>query len=387
MKRFQTIMSYILVAVLASVLSFALAERAAPAAQEISKLEELENLIEEKFIGEPDKKSMEDAAAAAMVYALGDRWSNYLSAEEYAAYKEQMKNAYVGIGITILAEEEVEGFYIQKVEPNGPAAEAGIQPGDVLVKAGGQDVTPLGTTGTRDIILGDEGTFVEITVLRHGKELNFSVERRTIITTVAEGKLLDGGIGLVTIANFNDRCADETIEAIEDLLAQGARALIFDLRFNPGGYAHELVKLLDYLLPEGELFRTVDYKGNENVDMSDANCLEIPMAVLVNGDSYSAAEFFAAAMEEYGAAFVVGQPTVGKGYFQQTFVLSDGSAVGLSTGKYFTPKGVSLAEEGGIVPDIVVEVDEETAAKIYGDLLPEEEDAQLQAAVRALNGE
>ena len=172
---------------------------------------------------------------------------------------------------------------------------------------------------------------------------------------------------------------------IEQLLDQGAGALIFDVRFNPGGYAHELVAALDYILPEGDLFRTVDYMGNEEVDRSDAKCLVgIPMAVLVNADSYSAAEFFAAALSEYGYAIVVGQPTTGKGYFQQTYKLNDGSAVGISVGKYFTPKGKSLAEEGGIVPDVVVEVDEETDFAIYAGTLEPRDDPQIQAAVDAL---
>ena len=190
-------------------------------------------------------------------------------------------------------------------------------------------------------------------------------------------------MGLVTIENFDSRCAEESIAAIESLLEQGAQKLIFDVRNNPGGYSDELVKLLDYLLPEGDLFRTERYDGQEHVDTSDASCLDVPMAVLVNADSYSAAEFFAAALQEYEAAVVVGTQTCGKGYFQTTYQLSDGSAVALSIGKYFTPNGVSLIDVG-VIPDIPVEVDEETAADIlYGRLEPQE-DPQVQAAVNAL---
>ena len=197
--------------------------------------------------------------------------------------------------------------------------------------------------------------------------------------------MLEGNIGLVTIVNFDTRCADETIAAMESLLEQGAQQLIFDVRFNPGGYVHELVKVLDFILPEGELFRSVDYKGNEDVETSDAKCLtDIPMAVLINGDSYSAAEFFAAALREYDYAVIVGENTTGKGYFQQTYSLKDGSAVGLSVGKYYTPKGKSLAEEGGLVPDVVVEVDNETASAIYSGILDPVEDPQILAAIDAL---
>ena len=162
-----------------------------------------------------------------------------------------------------------------------------------------------------------------------------------------------------------------------------AKALIFDVRNNPGGYAHELVKLLDYLLPEGELFRTVDYAGQESVDMSDANHLDIPMAVLVNRDSYSAAEFFAVALQEYEAALVVGEKTTGKGHFQSTFRLKDGSAVALSIGKYYTPKGISL-EGVGIMPDVPAPVEDSIYADIlYGQISPQE-DPQIQAALAAL---
>ena len=189
--------------------------------------------------------------------------------------------------------------------------------------------------------------------------------------------MLKEDIGLITIYNFNGNCAQETIGAIENLMAQGAQKLIFDVRNNPGGYAHELVKVLNYLLPEGKLFTTVDYAGNTHTDMSDANCLELPMAVLVNGNSYSAAEFFAAAMAEYDAAVVVGEKTSGKGYFQSTFQLPDGSAVGLSIGKYYTPQGKSIADVG-VTPDLEIPVEND---KIESDPL---KDTQVLAAMEAL---
>ena len=164
---------------------------------------------------------------------------------------------------------------------------------------------------------------------------------------------------------------------------QGAQKLIFDVRNNPSGYVHELIPTLDYLLPEGTLFRTIDYNGKEEVKTSDASFLDMPMAVLVNGESYSAAEFFAAALSEYEAAVTVGQQTCGKGYFQTTYELPDGSAVGLSIGKYFTPKGVSLADVG-ITPDVMVPVEDDVFNAIYSGTLDPSEDPQIQAAIAAL---
>ena len=349
------------------------------------KLGEIAVLIQQCFIGEADPEAMEDAAAAAMVAATGDRWSRYMTKEEYALYVQQMKNAVVGVGVTVQAREDNQGLDVISVVSGGPAHMAGIQPGDVLVGVDGQDARDRELSEVAQWIRGKEGTEVKLTVLRDGQETVYSVCRKSIPTPVVEGKLINGNLGLVRIVNFDDRCAAEGSAAVEQLIADGARALIFDVRNNPGGYRHELVKLLDYLLPEGILFQSVDYSGKEETDRSDANCVALPMAVLVNADSYSAAEFFAAALREYEWATVVGQQTSGKGYFQVVYQLTDGSAVGLSIGKYVTPKGVSL-EGVGITPDHVVEVDQKTASAIYSGKLDPMEDPQILAAIEALKG-
>ena len=380
MKKFSKIMSYILVAMASCTLTIGVL--AMTGRLEASKLTQVQNMIEERFIGEVDPTALEDAAAAAMVAATGDRWSGYIPAAEYQDYLDRSNNSYVGVGMTIRALEE--GFEVIQVEPTGPAAEAGVQAGDVVVAVFGQPVAGMTASDLSAQVKGEAGTTVDLTFARGEEELTFTIERREIQTTVAEGEMLEESIGLVTIHNFDSRCADETIAAIEDLLDQGAQKLIFDVRGNPGGYADELVEVLDYLLPEGPLFRSEYYTGKVKVDESDAKCLEIPMAVLMNSDSYSAAEFFAAALEEYEAAITVGQPTTGKGYFQVTTKLKDGSALRLSVGKYTTPNGVSLAEVGGLVPNIQVDVDEEVYMQILAGTLEPENDPQIQAALEAL---
>ena len=383
-KKILTFASYVLVAMLATVTTLAIVSSQGSLTP--SKLEQLESLIQEKFIGEADLTEIEDAAAEAMVDALGDRWSYYIPADEYETHMEQMNNAYVGVGITIQAAEDDEGFQIMAVTAGGPAEEAGLLVDDLVVEAAGQDVRDMTSSDVRNLVRGEEGTYVSITVLRMGDVHTFSVERRKIETPVASYRMLENNVGLVTIENFDSRCAEESIAAIETLLEAGAEKLIFDVRNNPGGYASELVKLLDYLLPEGELFRAVSYTGQEDIDYSDESCLDMPMVVLANVNSYSAAEFFAAAMREYEAATVVGEQTCGKGYFQSTFRLSDGSAVGLSIGKYYTPKGNSLAD-AGITPDVHVIVDEETASAIYYGQLEPDDDPQIQAALKVLEKE
>ena len=306
-----------------------------------------------------------------------------MTAEQYLSYQDTMSNSYVGVGITIQVRGDQQGFDIIDVTAGGPAEEAGLMTGDILVAIDGTSTVSMEISATSALIRGEEGTTVRLTVDRAGERCDFAVTRRKFQTPVATYEMLEDKIGLITIENFDDRCADETIAAIEALQTQGATALIFDVRNNPGGYKHELVEVLDYLLPEGPLFRTEDYRGKEEVDYSDADHLDMPMAVLVNLSSYSAAEFFAAALDEYDAAIVVGEKTYGKGYFQSTYRLSDGSAVNLSVGKYYTPNGNSLAGVG-LTPEVEIIVDEETAAKISAGILEPEEDPQIIAAVNAL---
>lgn len=348
-----------------------------------AKAAEVQEIIETYFIDDYAEDTLADGAASGMVDATGDEWSYYLSADEVAAYEESMANAYVGVGITITEDAEAGGMRVEEVVSGGPAEEAGIRVGDLLLAVEGEDVLTLGIDGTRNLVRGEEGTHVNMHFSRNGTEYDVSVERRSIETPVVTGELLDGSIGYVKIDNFDERSAAETIAFVKDLIGQGAEALLFDVRFNPGGYADELVKVLDYLLPEGDLFRSVDYAGCEEVDTSDASCVELPMAVLVNEDSYSAAEFFAAALQEYEWATIVGSQTYGKGNFQTAFYLSDGSMVNLSIGKYYTPGGKSLSETG-VTPDVVVDLDDEQYALLYYNALEQADDPQFQAAIDTL---
>ena len=381
-KKILRFLSYVLVAALTCVLTLVISgnyQRIWPD----SKLLELETLLEQYYADDVDLKQLEDAAANAMVEALPDRWSYYISAEDYADYLENKNNAYVGIGVTVQSREN--GLEIIKVAENGGAHTAGIMVGDIIIGVDGVTTEEKTVDEISAMIKGEEGTFVELKVLRLGDTMTVSVERKLIRTPVATATMLENNVGLVTIANFNTNCASESIAAVEQLLSQGATALIFDVRNNGGGYTAEMVKLLDHLLPEGDLFRTVDYSGKEKVETSDASFVDVPMAVLVNGNSYSAAEFFAAALEEYEAAMILGEKTSGKGFYQITYQLSDGSAVAISSGRYYTPKGVSL-EGVGLTPkgEYYVQVDEATANAIYNGTLPPMEDPQILAALAAL---
>lgn len=348
-----------------------------------AKTAEIGAYLDRFFIDDYDEEKLADAAASAMVEATGDRWSYYLTAEEKSSYDEQMRNAYVGIGVTITAQEELGGMRIEAVTAGGPAEEAGLLTGDIITEVEGEKTLDLGMTGTRTKVRGEEGTFVTLTILRGEECFPVSVERRSIQTPVATYEMLDGQIGYIKIANFDTRCAEETNAAMDELIAQDAKALIFDVRNNGGGYKNELVKVLDKMLPEGILFQSEDYQGSKQIDRSDADCIDLPMAVLVNQDSYSAAEFFAAAIQEYNWGTVVGMKTVGKGNFQTAFTLSDGSMLNLSIGKYYTPQGRSLTDTG-ITPDVEIALSDEDGAKLYYGQLEKADDAQLQAAIREI---
>lgn len=350
-----------------------------------AKMDEIGAYLEEYFIDEYDAETLTaaaaDGAAAAMVTATGDQWSYYISAEDMAAHDEAFYNEYVGVGIMIQLAEQ--GVKVVSVTEGGPAEEAGLLVDDVITHVEGQSTLELGTDGTKELVRGEADTWVHFTVLRGEEVLEMDLTRRQIISPVAEAQMLEGNIGWITISDFDHHCAEQTIQCMKDMLNGGAKALIFDVRFNPGGLKTEMVKVLDAILPQGELFRSKDYAGREEVEYSDSASLMLPMAVIVNQDSYSAAEFFAAAMQEYEAAVIVGAQTMGKGNFQVTLPLSDGSAVALSVGKYYTPKGKSLTDVG-VTPDIPVEMTYEDSVALYYGTLAAEDDEQLQEAVSAM---
>lgn len=379
-RKVNIVLSYVLVAVVAAgvtLIGTLLAMRPQ------NEFRELEDILGRYYIGDIDLQARKDAMSKAMVAALGDKWSYYMTAEEYESYEESVSNSYVGVGITVQNAADKQGIEIVAVTAGGPAEAAGILPEDRIVVIDGTSVLDWDVGSIGNLIKGQEGTPVKLGILRAGEHLEFNVVRQRFRTPVATLKMLEDGMALMTIENFDSRCAQETIAAVEQAQAQGATALIFDVRNNPGGYKDEMVKILDYLLPEGDLFRSVDYLGRSAVERSDASCVDMPMAVLMNLNSYSAAEFFAAALQEYDAAITVGEQTYGKGRFQSVIKLSDGSAVNLSIGEYFTPKGKSLAGVG-LTPMVPVQVDDLTAALIAYDRLEPAEDPQIQAAIQAL---
>lgn len=321
-----------------------------------------------------------DTALSGLVGGMGDRWSYYIAPESYQALQDRRANRYVGIGVTVDYSDE-RGLLIREVTAGSPAEQSGITAGELITAVDGQSVAGDARYEGVDLIGGGEGTEQTLTVLgADGQEREVVLTLRYIAIPVVTGELLDNGMGLVTIRNFNTNADKEFRETVNDLTARGASALIFDLRNNGGGYINELTHMLDFLLPEGAVFQSDPRWGFSSISRSDEDHIDLPFGALVNADTYSAAELFAAQLRETLGTPIVGEVTSGKGYSQNTFPLANGGAMGVSTARYCTGGGVSLIGVG-ITPDITLSLSEEQAAQLTAGTLPPAEDPQLQALI------
>ena len=341
-------------------------------------------LINTQFVGEFDRDAAADSALSAMVNALGDRWSYYLTAEQHEDQNQRRANSFVGVGITVNYERE-EGLLIVSVTEDGPASQGGLLPGEIITAVDGQSAAGEERWNAVSLIQGEEGTQVTLTVQgEDGQSREVPLTRARIASKSVTWKLLEDNTAVITVKNFYTGCGQQGQAAMAEAVESGAERIVFDMRNNPGGYITELTYFLDAVLPEGVIFRTTGPLGFEQKTRSDSNCVELPMAVLVNGDSYSAAEFFAAELQETGWAIIVGTPTSGKGYSQITFPLVHGGALAISTNTYRTGEGVSLIGTG-LALDIEAELEEEKAPYLYAGVLDPAEDTQLQTAIAALS--
>jgi len=317
------------------------------------KFSQILAVVDRVYIGEADTDQVSDAGFAAMIASLGDRWSYYMTEEQYLRYQQVQANTYTGIGVTLQQVEQ--GYEILSVAAESPAAKAGITAGMYLVEVNGVRLSNETTSEVSAMLQQDPNNIHIVTADAQGNEYEYTLAMELIYSNPVSYEMKVGDIGYVKLENFDEHSAEEAIAAVEALIQQGAQGLVFDVRNNGGGYVTELCDLLDYLLPEGEIFVSVNEAGKETVTESDAACIDLPMAVLVNENSYSAAEFFAAALDEYDAAVIVGAQTTGKNRSQTNMILADGSAVHISSKRYLTPERVDLTEQGGLTPDIVVE--------------------------------
>ena len=329
-----------------------------------NKLSSVKKVVEEEYVGELDWELASDMVSSAIVKATGDRWSYYMTAKEYESYNQNSLNNMSGIGVTVQVDEEGRGAVIISTVADGPADRAGIYEGCILTSAAGQSLGGLSLYDVGQVIKFQFDEYDMTYLTPDGEEISIKIKNEYIFSSPVSHIMLDENIGYIRLENFERASAQTSISAMKQLIDEGAKGLIFDLRTNPGGQLSELTELLDYILPEGEIFVSVDSDGNEEITYSDDSCVDIPMVVLINEKTYSAAEFFAAALREYEAATIIGAPSTGKAKSQQTYILDDGSAVHISTRNYLTPNRVNLADAGGLVPDIIVEAEEDIDAAL-----------------------
>lgn len=347
------------------------------------KITEIETLVQKYYLNEIDTEQVENYLYKGMIAGLDDAYAAYYTKEEYQSMMDSTNGSYYGIGVEMSQNMTTGIITITRVFEGSPAEEAGLLPGDVIYKVQDTEVTGEDLTKVVSMVKGAEGTTVPISVAREGESdyLTFDVERRTIEIATVEHRMLDGNIGYISIASFDDVTVNQFLTALEDLENQGETALIIDLRNNGGGLVSSAGSILDRLLPEGLIVYTEDKYGNREELKSDAeNYFDKPLAVLVNGNSASASEIFAGAIKDYGLGTLVGTQTFGKGIVQKVYPLNDGTAVKLTVSKYYTPKGNNI-HGIGIAPDVEVELDADVANAIT---IPEEKDNQLQKAVEIL---
>ena len=351
----------------------------------LDKVEELKEYIDEMYLftDRYDEEKLEQGIYKGMFESLDDVYSVYYTPEEYQALLESSSGSYSGIGCYVQLNQETGEIILVRPMKNSPALEAGVLPGDILVSVDGESVVgqDLDTVVTK--IKGPEGTTVVMGVLRDGatEPIELTVTRAHIEVDTIEYEMLDNHIGYVKIVEFDEITQYQFDDAVTDLESQGMEKLIIDVRDNPGGSLQCVLSILDRLLPEGELLRVVDRDGNAEVYSSDdAEYVDLPMAVLVNGDSASASEVFSGCMKDREAAVIVGMNTFGKGIVQSVYGLDDGSGFKITTDEFFTPSG-NVIHGVGIAPDVEIDLAEELKGQTEIDHAV---DNQLQKAIEVL---
>lgn len=380
------IVAAVLFSVIATSAIFLVNDRGASIDKDMQKYERLEELyqyINENYIFEADTEGMINSAIDGLVYGSGDKYATYFTPEEYAEFVADDAGEYVGIGVAINIGDD--GLIsIAQVYRDSPANDVGILPGDKIVGVDGESVIGIDYMIVVDMVRGEVGDDIAITVDRNGEYIEYDMTRRVIISERAEWHMIDDEIGYIRLYEFSGNASVLFHEALNDLLDKGAKGFILDLRNNPGGDKNLVCQIADTLFPEGEIITLVDNEGNEYIDYSDKKYLNMPLAVLINENSASASELLAGGIQDYGVGTLIGTTTYGKGVAQGFYNFDDGAVLRLTTSKYLTAGG-QFPQDVGITPDIEVELDEEILNN--PSLIGTMDDNQLQAAIDVVRKE
>ena len=345
-----------------------------------SKLAFLETYIRGYYLDEIDDEQVEDYLYYGLVAGLGDPYAAYYNEKETQSMLDSSSGNYCGIG-AVFSQNLITGMItVTRVYEGCPSYEAGLLPEDILYKVEDEEVTGQDLTNVVTKIKGEEGTEVTLTMIRGEEYIDFTMKRQMIEVPTIEHEMLADQVGYIMISEFDGVTDDQFIKALSELKNQGMKSLVIDLRNNGGGSVESVCHIADTLLPEGPIVYT-EYKGKEReARNSDGDCIKVPMAVLMNGASASASEILAGALQDYGVAEIIGTQSYGKGIVQSVFDLQDGTALKLTTAKYYTPNGNDI-HEIGITPDVEIDLPEELKTAVT---LSFEEDVQLQKAIEVL---
>ena len=339
-----------------------------------AKLNAMDSLMDLFYMEDVDTDTAKEMIYKAYLASYGDKYTVYYTPEEYKSMMESTSGSFYGIG-AVCQKADDGSILISEAYEDAPAYKAGIRNGDKVTEVNGEDITGMDLSVAVALIKGEKGTDVNLTVMRNGEKLSFTVTRDKIDIKTVSSEVLENNIGYIYISQFDDVTTEQFKIAVDDLQKQGITGLVIDIRNNPGGVLNTVVDMLDYILPNGLIVYTETKSGKrQEYSGSDNHELNIPMAVLVNGNSASASEIFAGAMQDYDKAQIIGTQTFGKGIVQTIRPLTDGSAVKYTIAKYFTPKGQDIHGKG-VTPDSIVELPDDAT-----------EDVQLKAAVEYLNG-
>lgn len=323
------------------------------------KEEEIYNTIDEYYLNGIDNDKMKDGIYKGMVDSLGDPYTVYYNSEEYKQFTSSSSGTYSGIGVAVSQNVTTGAITIVKTFKKGSGEKEGMKPGDVIYKVEGKRIEGLELSKVVSMIKGKEGTFVKVTVLRDGKEIEFNLERKKLEVDTVNYRMEDRSgkkIGYISVSEFDEVTASQFKSAISELSKEGMEGLVIDLRDNPGGLLDVTCEMLDRMIKKGLLVYTVDKYGKRvDEDATDSDSFDKPVAILVNGNSASASEVFSGAMKDYKAATLVGTKTFGKGIVQSIVPFGDGTAMKVTVSKYYTPNGVNI-HGTGIEPDVVVEL-------------------------------
>ncbi len=320
-----------------------------------SKFSTIIDIIETYYYKDVDDDTLVNGVYKGVVKSLDDPYSEYYTAEEYEDLMTTLTGNYAGIGALLQKNAETGAVSITKVYKDTPAEKAGLLAGDIIVSADGFVGTDEGLDTFVQHIRGEAGTDVELVILRESEELKIVCTRAAIATPTVEHQMLEGNVGYIAVSQFTEHTYKDFVEAYKDLEKQGMTSVIFDMRNNGGGLVDSVVEMLDYLLPKGTVVYTMDKAGHREDYLSDdASSKDIPIVVLVNENTASAAEIFTGAIRDFNYGTIIGTNTFGKGIVQSTIPLTDGSALKLTTQTYYTPNGESIHGKG-IKPDIELE--------------------------------